>query len=365
MEHPLLPLPAHRVRRGYLGGRELDRLAGLATPQDGSRPEDWIASTVPARNPGLPPIAQEGLAMVIDPATGQERLLRDLFVAHGAYYLGADHLTRLGPDLGFLAKLLDSSIRLHIQAHPTAAFARQHLNSRYGKLETYVVLAIRPDCPGYILLGFQRPPTPAEWRRIVLEQDLVAMHACFDRIPVRPGDVWLVPGGLPHAIGEGVLMLEVMEPSDLVVRCEFEREGIVVPPAARFMGRDPDFALQIFDFTPRSAAAVQSQCRTAPQPVARGSGFAAVEQLIGPTQTNCFSITRLTVAPGQPAELPATGRVAVALVAGGAGTVHTADSPRLTGVFGQKFLVAAGAGLTHWQATGTEPWTVLWIEPGA
>ena len=32
-------------------------------------------------------------------------------------------------------------------------------------------------------------------------------------------------------------MLEIMEPSDLVVRCEFEREGIVVPEDGRFMGQ--------------------------------------------------------------------------------------------------------------------------------
>ena len=45
------------------------------------------------------------------------------------------------------------------------------------------------------------------------------------RLRSAPGDVWIVPGGLPHAIGAGVLMVEVMEPSDWVVRCEFEREG--------------------------------------------------------------------------------------------------------------------------------------------
>jgi len=33
-------------------------------------------------------------------------------------------------------------------------------------------------------------------------------------------------------------------------RGEDEREGIAVPPQARFMQRDPDFALRIFDYTP-------------------------------------------------------------------------------------------------------------------
>ena len=143
-----------------------------------------------------------------------------------------------------------SSMRLHLQAHPTREFARQHLGQSWGKLEAYVILSTRPGCEPFIRLGFQHPPTPEEWQRIVIEQDIAAMDACFEPVPVRPGQVWFVPGGLPHAIGGGLTVLEIMEPSDLVVRCEFEREGIVVPPSARFMGREPADALRIFDFTP-------------------------------------------------------------------------------------------------------------------
>jgi mannose-6-phosphate isomerase len=39
----------------------------------------------------------------------------------------------------------------------------------------------------------------------------------------------MVPGGMPHAIGEGVFMIEVMEPTDFAVRIEFERGGYVLP----------------------------------------------------------------------------------------------------------------------------------------
>jgi len=34
-----------------------------------------------------------------------------------------------------------------------------------------------------------------------------------------------IPGGILHAIGEGIFMVEIMEPSDLAVRFEFERAG--------------------------------------------------------------------------------------------------------------------------------------------
>jgi mannose-6-phosphate isomerase len=407
----LLELPANRVRRNYRGGAQLEALEALARgtvpfveksvekgdsppPQDSDRPEDWIASTVEARNPGLPPIPGEGLAHALGP-DGRRVLVRDLFQRAPEHFLGREHVARLGTDLGFLVKLLDSAMRLHVQAHPTAAFARQHLHSRWGKLETYVVLGVRGvterrgtvpffeksvengdevrsspaaglarrslshrgtvpffeksvergDSPrGCIRLGFQRPPTPAEWRRIVFEQDIAAMDACFDPIPVEPGEVWVVPGGLPHAIGEGLLVIEAMEPTDLVVRCEFEREGIVVPPAARFMGRDPDFALSVFDYTPLSADEVRARYCVAPRRT-REEVLFLEEQLIGPAQTECFTISRQVI--GRPIYVEKPACVEVGIVVEGAGVV-SAGKERIIVRPGAKFLVAAAAeGVTY------------------
>ncbi len=360
MKRMLLSLPANRVRRNYRGGMQLDRLEGVDQPVDSDRPEDWIASTVPARNPGLPPIANEGRSCVTT-ASGRNVLLADLFADFADHYLGRPHFDSLGTDLGFLAKLLDSSTRLHIQAHPTAEFARSYLHSRWGKLETYVILSVRPGSDGTILLGFQRPPTDAQWRRIVLEQDRQAMHACFDPIPVQPGQVWVVPGGLPHAIGKGLLVMEVMEPTDLVVRCEFEREGIVVPPEARFMGRDPDFAMQIFDYTPLSVQEVQQRCRIKPT-LQQHDAALRRELLIGPDQTDCFSITRLTVTSQYDISKPAC--VQVGIVAGGRGTARLGRE-QVTLQPGAKFLAAAAAdAITYTPDHPRRPLTILLCQPG-
>jgi mannose-6-phosphate isomerase len=101
-----------------------------------------------------------------------------------------------------------------------------------------------------------------------------------------------VPGGLPHAIGEGVTMIEIMEPSDWVVRCEFEREGIVVPPEARFMGRDLDFCLDIFDYTRYDAEAVRAKNRLKPETL-EVNGFCTREKLAA--VPNCFTAEKLTL----------------------------------------------------------------------
>ena len=224
-----------------------------------------------------------------------------------------------------------------MQAHPTAKFAQTHLNSRWGKLETYVILGHRRGYEPYIRLGFQSAPSPAEWKRIVLEQDIKAMDACFEKIPVAESEVWMVPGGLPHAIGEGLLVMEVMEPTDLVVRCEFEREGIVVPPQARFMGRNPDFAMEIFDYTPMPIEKLHSECRIKPSPVYSKKDILQ-ELLIGGAQTDCFSEYRVIVSGDS--FLPLNGKISICTVSKGSGTIK-ANNETVKVKEGSRFLIAA------------------------
>lgn len=335
---PFFEVLPTRVRRNYTGGALLERWTDTGPGADGDRPEDWIASTTEAKNPGLAPRAAEGITRVRAPGD-TESDLRTEIARDPAYHLGASHVRTQGNEIGFLAKILDSSIRLHIQAHPTAAFSREHLGSRYGKLEAYVILGARDGCDPYVLLGFKHAPSPDAWRRIIAEQDLAAMHACLNRVPVRAGEIWLVPGGLPHAIGEGVLMLEVMEPSDWVVRCEFEREGIVVPPAGRYMGRDLDFCLRIFDYQSYDEDAIRAKCRLAPRVVAQ-SDSCFEEELVGPAHTDCFVVRRLR-AHG-PTPVSRAGRFRLLLVTAGTGALESGDAVQPLKP-GSRVLLPAGA----------------------
>ena len=121
-------------------------------------------------------------------------------------------------------------------------------------------------------------------------QDITALEACFDKIPVQPGDTYLVPGGVPHALGEGLLLVEVQEPSDLVVRFEFERGGYVLPEPARFMGRGLEFCLDVFDYSawPANRLAIEAAC---PSRRRRALGPDSYQDnLIGPERTPCFSV---------------------------------------------------------------------------
>ena len=137
----LVLLPPHRVWRTYQGGRSLDTLAGAATPADSHFPEDWVGSTTRAINAGREHI-REGVSPVTVAGTSHD--FADLLASDPDYFLGAAHAARFGPLPQLLVKLLDPSIRLHFQAHPTADFARRFLGSPSGKTEAYHILAARP-----------------------------------------------------------------------------------------------------------------------------------------------------------------------------------------------------------------------------
>lgn len=289
----IISLPPNRVWRTYFGGKSLDVIANEDSPSDSHFPEDWIASLTTAVNPGREHLLEEGLSSVsID---GKTTLLKSLIEQYPEEVLGKKHFKKYGHSTSFLIKFLDSAIRLHLQCHPTISFAKQFLNSNYGKTEGYYILGTRDDVETpYIYLGFQNPPSKEKLKVAIEKQDIEFLESCFEKIPVKKGDTFYVPGGLPHAIGEGVFMIEILEPTDLVVRIEFEKAGYTLPESARFMNRGIDFALSMFDYTPISVETVQSKYFITEKFVADYE-TAKEYQLFDKTITDCFRMNKLQV----------------------------------------------------------------------
>ena len=293
MNH-IIKFSANRVWRTYQGGRQLDLIEGKDDPQDTHFPEDWIGSTVQARNIGREHVS-EGLAMITDDE-GEQVPFRDLLNQKPLHFLGEKNGSVRSMDDIPLVKYLDSATRLHFQAHPTRAFAQERLDSPRGKTEAYVILEIREDVSDpYIYAGFQRSPSRADLKKWIETQDIDSIEKCFDRIPVKPGDVFLLPGGRPHALGEGILMLEIMEPSDLAVRFEFERCGYVIPEQARFMDRGIETALDVFNFDPVPPEKIDEEFRCLPEVLHSDDLGNSIEELIGPNKTSCFTVKRATI----------------------------------------------------------------------
>lgn len=282
----------NRVWRTYKGGKILDRLEGKVNPEDSHFPEDWISSTTRAVNRGREEIV-EGLSEL--EYDDRKISLVSLLGQFPDEFLGRNHVRKYGSEPHFLIKYLDSAIRLHLQAHPTIGFSRQYLGSDSGKTEAYIILGIREEISDpYIYLGFQRVPEKTLFREVIEKQEVHHLISFFEKISVRPGDVFIVPGGLLHAIGEGIFMIEIMEPSDFVVRLEYKRGGYLIPPDSRFMGRDVDFAIDMINFKRITVDQVRTRYFCIPQPLMQQKG-GIEEILIGPEKTRCFRVHRLTV----------------------------------------------------------------------
>ena len=140
-------------------------------------------------------------------------------------------------------KLLDAGQRLPVHVHPTRAFASRHLGCPYGKTEAWYILQADDDAAVWV--GWREEVEPERLSALVDAQDTEAMLALMHRIPVRPGDGVLVPGGTPHAIGQGVLLVEAQEPTDQSIL--LERVNTTASDAEIFLGLDREVALSAVD----------------------------------------------------------------------------------------------------------------------
>jgi mannose-6-phosphate isomerase len=312
-----LRLARNRVYRTYRGGALLDRWQGVAQPTDGYFPEEWVGSTTVSRLPGRP--KNEGLSQVLLP-DGSTPVLKQLIEQDPEGMLGAAHVARHGTDLAVLCKILDSAMRLAIQVHPDRAFAKQHCHSGFGKTESWIILATRRvggEAP-FILFGFREGVTEDGFQRLVRAQDIPGQVAALNRIEVQPGEVYLVTAGTPHAIGPGVFMIEVQEPTDLVINTEYTVGEIRRTEAQCMMGLPFELGMQCFDYRATGPDHVR-RCTLAPRLISE-DGAGREDCLIGPEDTPCFEVGRL-VATGAVADRD-RGRCYVGIVTEGKGSIE-------------------------------------------
>lgn len=161
-----------------------------------------------------------GLAEAPSPLSGGRGLTLDrAYAAAPEAYRGSP-----GPDPAFplLLKAIDTADRLSVQVHPR--------RSGFSKTEAWYVLEAGEGAE--ILLGFR----PGVSRADVEEAldggrelaSLLASHA------PQPGSFYFVPPGTVHALGPGLVLLEVQEPRNVTYRLfDWNRPGLDGRPLHR------------------------------------------------------------------------------------------------------------------------------------
>jgi mannose-6-phosphate isomerase len=316
-------LGPNQPRQFYRGGAGIARFRGTPQPSQYA-PEDWVGSTT---------------SIFSRPGAGLSRLdrgetLRDAVARAPEAFLGPDHVARYGADPALLVKILDTGERLVVHFHPDRDFASRHLGSRYGKTEAWIILEARPDSCVY--LGFKEDADLAVIRRLVAGQDTAAILDSLNQVPVAAGDTWLVPAGVPHAIGAGITLVELQEPTDFSILLEwagFAVDGLV----EGHLGLGFDLALTALDVSGWDAGLLGAL--HAPRPGA--AERPGVTRLLPARADAFFRAARVAVAE----PLTFEPGYAILVVVSGAGFI-TYPAGTLPVRRGSTILVPYGAGAT-------------------
>lgn len=293
---------------------------------DPSHSEDWIASTTPRF--GAAPL---GLTTLPDGS-----LLADIVAADPLRWFGPHYTARYGARGALLVKLLDSGDRLPLHIHPDRAFASRHLSSDFGKTEAWLVLHAEPGASAH--LAFSRDVSAAELSGWVTRQDTGTLLDSCNLVPVHSGDVVFCPGGVPHAIGEGLLILEIQEMTDFSIMLEWA--GFPLDPAEVFLGLAPDVALGAVwrrGITGEDLQALKGLCIRA-----AADGKPGVWPLLPQAAGDFFAAEQIIPAGGD--EVRLDPRYSVLVVNEGTGTLACDRSEPVEATAGQVYLVPYAAG---------------------
>ena len=179
---PFLLQPAGK---DYLwGGNRLHTLFGKQLPLH-PLAETWECSTHP-----------DGCSIVAS-GVDKGKSLAEVLQQHPEF-LGAK--TSATGELPVLIKLIDAAKNLSVQVHPDDAYAQQYEHEPNGKTEMWYILEAEPEAS--LIYGFSKPMQPEQLDTCLKENTILSY---LQKIPVKKGDVFLIPAGTVHAIGAGIV----------------------------------------------------------------------------------------------------------------------------------------------------------------
>lgn len=116
-------------------------------------------------------------------------------------------------ELPILIKFIDAKKDLSVQVHPTDEYAGVHEKGQMGKTEMWYILDAAKDAS--IIYGLWRDVEKEKLRASISDGTL---EKYLQRVPVNKDEVFFINAGTIHAIGEGVLVAEIQENSNLTYR---------------------------------------------------------------------------------------------------------------------------------------------------
>ena len=136
--------------------------------------------------------------------------LKSVFKEHpeffGSKYSGSG-------ELPILVKFIDAAKDLSVQVHPNDEYAAKYENGSLGKTEMWYIAEAEPG--SCLFYGFYDKVNKEVVRKKIQTGNI---DEILQKIPVKTGDVFYIPPGTVHALGHGILAVEIQESSNLTYR---------------------------------------------------------------------------------------------------------------------------------------------------
>ena len=175
------------------GGRRLAEEFGIEYDKK-ILAEAWVMSCHP-----------DGASTLADGET-----LTDYLKRHGTKILGTN--SRRFQDFPLLIKFIDAKANLSVQVHPSDDYALAH-EGQLGKWEMWYILDAEEDSVFYC--GFNKKISRDEFTARIKNNSLVEV---LNTVHAKKGDVIFIPPGTVHAIGGGILTVEIQTNSNVTYR---------------------------------------------------------------------------------------------------------------------------------------------------
>lgn len=221
------PLAMERV----WGGRLFETLLGKSIPKGAPIGELWEMVDRP-----------EAKSVVNDgPMKGMT--LHELWTNHRAEIFGECHLTNPSPRFPLLIKLLDACERLSVQVHPPISRAAE----LGGEPKTECWYFLHAAEGASIYAGLRKGVSREDFEKALKSG---TMEKTLHRTPARTGESIFIPSGRLHAIGEGLVIVEVQQNSDTTYRVfDWNRPGLDGKPRELHIGESMA-SIDFNDFEP-------------------------------------------------------------------------------------------------------------------
>jgi mannose-6-phosphate isomerase len=224
----LYPFRFHPILKERIwGGDRLKTVLGKDTGEMDHCGESWELSAV------------EDHISVVANGFLEGNDLQDLIGIYMGDLVGERVFDKFGTEFPLLIKFIDAEDDLSIQVHPDDKLAKERHNA-YGKTEMWYVLDADPG--SQLNSGFNQIPDKKKYMEYLQEGRLIELLH-FEE--VKPGDVFFIPAGRVHAIGKGILLVEIQQTSDVTYRIfDYNRKD----KKGKVRKLHTDLALDVIDF---------------------------------------------------------------------------------------------------------------------